>query len=164
MRSAFGLASLSSCVMAHAAIASLHCTPAPSFPVPLEQGSWRSQEFPVGKHSYDVWLNVDRRLPLDDLDCDLGPPPGSHTCSAPPLLDLEWKVWDGAMPVKNWPAKPIQAGAWSRTSTSVRLGGFEGKRNGHFTFEMNVAKDGGSLKDLHPRVQIVKNPGYWCWL
>jgi len=44
------------------------------------------------------------------------------------------------------------------------LGAFEGKRNGHFTLEWNVKKDAGRLKELHPRVLIVKNPGYWCWL
>lgn len=150
--------------MANAAAAALHCTPAPSFPIPLEQGPWRSQEFPVGKHAYNVWLNVDRRMPYDGLDCDLGPPRDNSTCSTPPLLDLEWKIWDGAVPVKNWPARPFRVGAWGSATTSVLLGGFEGKRNGSFTFEMNVMKDGGRLKDLHPRVEIVKNPGYWCWL
>ena len=51
-----------------------------------------------------------------------------------------------------------------REATSCFLGGFEGKRNGYFTLEWNVKKDAGRLKELHPRVQIVKNPGYWCWL
>lgn len=164
IRNALGLGSLSNCIAAHAAAMSLHCTPAPSFSVPLTQGVWRSQEFPVGKHDYHLWLNVDRRMPLDQLDCDLGPPRPGHQCSTPPLLDLEWKIWDGKTPVKCWPFKPIRADAWSAESTSCLLGGFEGKRNGHFTLELNVMKDAGRLKDLHPRVQIVKNPGYWCWL
>jgi hypothetical protein len=164
IRGALGFGAASNCVLAHAAAVSLHCTPAPSFPVPLTQGVWHSQEFPVGKHDYHVWLNVDRRMPLDELDCELGPPRSGHQCSAPPLLDLEWRIWDGAMLVKNWPAKPIEAAAWSGASTSCFLGDFQGKRNGHFTLELNVKKDAGRLKDLHPRVQIVKNPGYWCWL
>ena len=143
---------------------SFHCTPAPSFPVPLSQGVWRSQEFPVGKHDYHVSLDVDRRMPLEDLDCDLGAPRPGHQCNTPPLLDLDWKIWDGATLVKNWRANPIKADAWSEKSTSCRLGGFAGKRNGHFTLELNVKSDAGKLRDLHPRVQIVKNPGYWCWL
>lgn len=164
MRVAVGLSSLSFCIMEHAAAMSLHCTPAPSFPVPLTQGVWHSQEFPVGKHDYHVWLEVDRRMPLDQLDCDLGPPRPGHQCSTSPLLDLEWKIWDGTTPVNSWPAKPIKAAAWSEASTSCSLGNFEGKKNGHFTLELNVMKDAGRLKELHPRVQIVKNPGYWCWL
>jgi hypothetical protein len=103
-------------------------------------------------------------MPLDELDCDLGPPPPGHQCSTPPLLDLEWRIWDGTMLAKSWPAMPIRASAWSEASTSCFLGDFEGKRNGFFTLELNVKKDAGRLKDLHPRVQIVKNPGYWCWL
>jgi hypothetical protein len=120
--------------------------------------------FPVGKHDYHVELEVDRHMPLDELDCDLGPPPTGHQCSTPPLLDLEWKIWDGTRLVKNWPAMPIRASAWSEASTSCFLGDFDGKRNGFFTLELNVKKDAGRLKDLHPRMQIVKNPGYWCWL
>src|ERR1051325_3688568 len=42
---------LSNCIVANAAAAiPLHCTPSPCFPVPLSEGVWRSQEFPVGKH------------------------------------------------------------------------------------------------------------------
>ena len=142
----------------------LDCTPAPRFPVPLSLGVWRSKEFPVGKHDYHVWLDVDRRMPLGELDCDLGAPRPGYLCKAPPLLNLEWKIWSGATLIKNWAANPIKAAAWSEKSTSCFLGGFEGKRNGHFTFELNVKNDAGRLRDLHPRVQIVKNPGYWCWL
>ena len=164
IRAALGLGSVSNCIPVHAAAKSLHCTPAPRFPVPLTQGVWHSQEFPVGKHDYHVWLEVDRRMPLEELDCDLGPPRPRNQCSTPPLLDLEWRIWDGTTLVKNWSATPIRAAGWGEASTSCILGGFEGKRNGHFTLELNVKKDAGRLKDLHPRVQIVKNPGYWCWL
>jgi hypothetical protein len=107
---------------------------------------------------------VDRHMPLDALDCDLGPPHPGHQCSKPPLLDLEWRIWDGTRLVESWQAKPIQADAWSSASTSCLLGGFQGKRNRYFKLELNVKKDSGRLKELNPRVQIVKNPGYWCWL
>jgi hypothetical protein len=103
-------------------------------------------------------------MPLEELDCDLGSPRPGHQCTTPPLLDLEWSIWSGATSVKNWPAKAINAGAWSKTATSCFLGDFEGKRNGHFILELNVKNDAGRLKDLHPSVQIVKHPGYWCWL
>lgn len=79
-------------------------------------------------------------MPLEELDCDLGPPHPGYQCNTPPLLDLEWRIFDGTKLVKNWPAEPIRAG----------------KRNGHFTLEVNVRNDAGRLKDLHPRVQIVK--------
>jgi hypothetical protein len=163
IRRALSWSALSNYRAANAA-ALFRCTPAASFPVPLSQGVWSSQEFPVGKHDYHVWLNEDRRMPLEDLDCDLGSPRPGYPCNTPPLLDLDWKIWDGATSVKNWPAKPIKADAWSETSTSCLLGDFKGKRNGHFTLEFNVKRDAGRLNNLHPRVQIVKNPGYWCWL
>jgi len=140
------------------------CTPAPKFPVPLTTGIWNSAPFPVGKHNYHVWLNVDRRLPLEKLDCDLGPADPNHGCDSPPLLDVEWKIWDGKQMIESWPARPPRAAAWAIDETSCFLGTFNGKRNGTFTLEWNVKRDGGSLKDLHPRVYIVKNPGYWCWL
>jgi len=158
------LSAFSNSLAANGAGVSLHCTPAPEFPIPLNEGVWRSQEFPVGKHDYHVWLIVDRRMPLEKLDCDLGPPRPNHVCETPPLLDLEWKIWNGTESVKNWSAKPIRADAWSEAETSCLFGGFEGKRNGHFVLELNVKKDAGSLKDLRPRIEIVKNPGYWCWL
>jgi hypothetical protein len=164
IRSALGWGALSKGVVANAAAISLHCTPAPSFPVPLTEGVWRSQDFPVGKHNYHVSLDVDRRMPLEELDCDLGPPRPGYQCASPPLLDLEWKIWDGAILVENWSAKPVRADAWSESSTSCILGGFDGKKNGRFILELNVKRDAGRLKDLHPRVHIVKNPGYWCWL
>ncbi len=164
IRAALGWSTLSNCMAENAAAISLRCTPSPKFPVPLSKGVWRSQEFPVGKHDYQIWLDVDRRMPLEDLDCDLGPTRAENPCNTPPLLDLEWRIFDGTTVVKNYPAKPIRAAAWGEKSTSCILGGFEGKRNGHFTLELNVKRDGGRLKDLHPRVQIVKYPGYWCWL
>lgn len=164
IQGALGWGALSSSGAANAAAISLRCTPAPRFPVPLSKGVWRSQEFPVGKHHYNVWLEVDRRLPLEELDCDLGPPRPGHQCNTRPLLDPEWRIFNGTTLVKNWPNDPIRAGAWSDTSTSCILGDFEGKRNGHFTLELNVRSDAGRLKDLHPRVHIVKNTGYWCWL
>jgi hypothetical protein len=164
VRTALGIASVPNCIALRAAALSFHCTPAPTFPVPLTEGVWHSQEFPVGKHGYNIWLQVDRQMPLGDLDCDLGPALPGNQCGAPPLLDLEWKVWDGATLVKSWPAKPIRASAWGDSSTSCFLGGFVGRKNAYFTLEWNVRKDAGRLSDLHPRVEIVKNPGYWCWL
>jgi hypothetical protein len=143
---------------------SLHCTPAPTFPVPLDIGTWRSSEFPVGKHDYHVWFTVDRSLPLEQLDCDLGPAPADHRCYTLPLLDVDWKIWDGKTLVKSWHADPVKADAWAATATSCLLGDFEGRRNGMFTLEWNVKQDPGRLRDLHPRIEIVKNPGYWCWL
>jgi hypothetical protein len=144
-----------------ASAVSLHCTPAPTFPVPLNEGVWRSAEFPVGKHDYHVWLYADRHTSPIELDCDVKQPPG-HQCT-PTILDLEWKIWNGTVLVKSWPFNPISAeGELQRTT--YFLGDFEGKRNGHFTLELNVRKDVGRLKDLNPRIQIVKNPGYWCWL
>ena len=164
IRGALGWSALSNCMAANAAAISLRCTPAPSFPVPLSEGVWRSQEFPVGKHDYHVWLEVDRRMLLEELDCDLEPPRPGYQCNTTPLLDLEWRIFDGATLVENWPAKPIKADAWGEKSTSCLLGNFAGKRDGHFTLELNVRNDAGRLKRLHPRVQVVKNPGYWCWL
>ena len=161
---ALGAGLVSNSAVALAAGISLRCTPAPSFPVPLTEGTWVSNEFPVGKHAYDVWLEVDRRMPLEELDCALGPPRDGQQCNTTPLLDLEWKIWDGHTLVKNWPAKPIRASTWGSETTSCYLGGFTGKRNGHFMLEWNVKQDAGRLKELHPRVLIVKNPGYWCWV
>lgn len=164
IRQALGWGAISNCLLISASAASLHCTPAPKFPVPLTAGVWHSSPFPVGKHDYHVELEVDRRLPLKQLDCDLGPARANEICDAPPLLDVEWKIWDGDIPVKQWASKPIQASAWADTETSCFLGGFVGKRNGMFTLEWNVKRDAGRLKELNPRVYIVKSPGYWCWL
>ena len=143
---------------------SLHCTPAPKFPVPMDIGTWRSPEFPVGKHDYHMWFIVDRSLPLEQLDCDLGAAPAAHRCDTPSLLDIDWKVWDGKTLVKSWYADPVRADGWAATATSCLLGDFDGRRNGMFTLEWNVRKDPGRLRDLHTRIEIVKNPGYWCWL
>ena len=164
IRTTMGSAVLWKRVVANAALPSLYCTPAPTFPVPLRQGLWRSPEFPVGKHDYHIHLVVDRRMPLEQVDCDLGPARAGVQCNNPPLLDVDWRIWDGTNLVKNWPANPIRADAWSEETTSCFLGDFEGKRNGHLILELDVKSDAGRLNDLHPRVQIVKNPGYWCWL
>lgn len=164
LQHALSVCAMANCTSMYAATNPFHCTPAPNFPVPLTAGVWRSAPFPVGKHAYNAWLEVDRRLPLEQLDCDLGAAGPHEQCDAPPLLEVEWTVWDGDLLVKSWSAKPIQAGGWGAVETSCLLGSFEGKRNGMFTLEWNVKRDAGLLKELHPRVQIVKNPGYWCWL
>jgi len=161
---ALGLGAISNCIAVSASASSLHCTPAPKFPVPLTAGMWRSAPFPVGKHDYHVELQVDRMLPLAQLDCELGPSTAYGHCNTPPLLDVAWKIWDGDVPVKCWSEKPIRASAWAEAETSCFLGTFEGKRNGMFTLEWNVKQDAGRLKELHPQIYIVKNPGYWCWL
>jgi hypothetical protein len=84
-------------------------------------------------------------MPTEELDCDLGPPGDGKQCDTVPLLDLEWRIFDGATLVKNWPAKPIRADAWSAATTSCILGGFEGKRNGHFTLELTLPPQNGLL-------------------
>lgn len=164
LRQVMGVTVVSNSTVLSAGAASLHCTPSPSFPVPLTPGIWRSPTFPVGRHSYNIWLYVDRRLPLEQLDCDLGPPRSGKTCDAPLLLDIDWRIWNGTTLVKGWYADPVRADSWSDEMTGCLLGKFQGERNGHFTLEWNVKKDAGCLKELHPYVQIVKNPGYWCWL
>jgi hypothetical protein len=88
------------------------------------------------------------------LICTPTPPHPGHQCTTPPLLHLEWRILDGTTLVRNWAAKPIRADAWSEESTRCLLGDFEGRRNGHFTLELNVINDAGRLKDLHPRVQM----------
>jgi hypothetical protein len=143
---------------------SLHCTPTPIFPVPLDVGTWHSAPFPVGKHSYNISFTVDRTLPLEQLDCDLGPTSPFHRCYAPPLLDIDWKIWDGSDSVKTFRFDPVTASAWAADETTCMLGTFEGKRNGMFTLEWTVKKDPGRLRGLHPRIEVAKNPGYWCWL
>ncbi|MBS1813240.1 MAG: hypothetical protein JSS87_00010 [Acidobacteria bacterium] len=142
----------------------LHCTPAPNFPIPLEMGTWCSQPFPVGKHDNHIELIVDRLGSVEKLDCELGPPRNNRVCNQPPLLDMDWTLWDGASPVQSWPFRPIQPSAWGEKQTSCILGSFKGKRNAHFSIELNIKKDAGHLKELHPRIQITKTPGYWCWL
>ena len=99
-----------------------------------------------------------------EKQCNMGPPRPGNECSTPPLLDWSGEFVDETTLIKNWSAKPLGADSWSNTSTGCMLGGFEGKRNGHFTLELNVKKDAGNLKDLHPHCRILKNPGYWCWL
>ena len=90
IRRALFWSALSNRMVANAATISLRCTPAPSFPVPLSEGIWRSQEFPVGKHDYHVWLDVDRRMPLEELDCDLGPPRQANSATHRPC-----STWNG---------------------------------------------------------------------
>lgn len=161
LQRALGWSALSTFTATNASAISLHCTPAPTFPVPLSEGVWRSAEFPIGKHDYHVWLYADRHTSSNELDCDVEQPSG-HQCT-PTLLYLEWKIWDGTTLVKSWPANPIKADNEGQR-TSYFLGDFEGKRNAHFVLELNVKEDVGRLKDLNPRILIVKNPGYWCWL
>ena len=84
MQGALPWSALSNRMLANAAAISLHCTPAPTFPVPLSEGIWRSHEFSVGKHDYRVILELDRGMPLEELDCDLGPPRSGFQCNTPP--------------------------------------------------------------------------------
>ncbi len=160
----FGVGATVCCKVSANALSSLHCTPAPTFPVPLSKGTWRSAPFPVGKHDYHVWLKFDRNTPGGQLDCDLGPVSQSGVCTNSPLLKLEWMIWNTDVPVQSWPAKPIKAAAWSKDEIDCFLGDFEGIRNRMFTIELHVLQDPGYLKELHPRIEVVKNPGYWCWL
>ena len=144
---AIGLSAVAGCF---ATDAQAICTPSPRFPVPLTEGVWRSQEFPVGRHNYRIELLVDRRMPLEELDRDLS------------KLDLEWRIWDGPTLVQT--GMSLNPTGWGPQTSFCSLGGFQGKRKGHFTLELVVKKDAGRLKDLNPRVHITKSPGYWCWL
>jgi hypothetical protein len=150
-------------IVLRAASLSLHCTPSPVFPVPLTEGAWRSQPFPVGAHDYNVLLHVDRPMSYGGSDCDLDPRP-EFRCDMPPRLDIDWKIWDGTTAVRNRTNTPIRPAAWGDHVVGFVFGGFQGRKNAHFTLEWNVRRDPGTLKDLNPRVQIVKYPGYWCWL
>ena len=102
VRNFVGMTAFANCICAEAATMSL-CTPAPEFRVPLTQGVWRSQEFRVNKRYYNMWLwlKMDGRMPLEEVECQLGRPRG-HSCETSPLLDLEWKIWDRGTLVNSW--------------------------------------------------------------
>lgn len=134
------LGAVSTCLIEQASAGSLRCTPAPKFSVPLTAGVWRSVPFPVGKHDYHIELQVNRGGSTAQLDCALGPARQNEHCETAPLLDVEWRILDGSVPVKQWAKKPIQASAWGEAETSCFLGDFEGKRNGMFTLEWDVKK------------------------
>jgi hypothetical protein len=80
------------------------------------------------------------------------------------MTPTDWKIWDGGTLVKTFHFDPVRADAWGAKETTCMLGTFQGRRNAMFTLEWTVKKDTGRLKELHPRMEIVKNPGYWCWL
>jgi hypothetical protein len=126
-------------------------------PISLGVGTIRTPEFRVKSKPYDIDIRVQWNMPTDELQCKMGfqLSPGYPVCHAEPLIETEWRVWDGekivARGIDKGKSEAFEAGACYFART---LGQFTGKANRKYVVEVKVTKDGTPLNATNPHLVV----------
>ncbi len=132
-------------------------------PAPLTVGTVWTPEFAVKRKLYFILLRVEPGNGSTwDVSCLLGDDNSSVgvQCHKEPMVEGHWVVWDATTKV----AEGTFGGAKGEGEFPYErdLGEFEGEAKRKFVVEVTFSKDGGPLKDMHPRLVVRQDYDFWC--
>jgi hypothetical protein len=134
-------------------------------PVSLAVGTVRTPEFPVVVQAYDILIQAQRSLPINQMQCMMGAtsnPFESKNCTSDdPLLQAEWTVWDGAHVVAHGSSAPSGGSSIAKEQIWKSLGGFAGEAGKKYVVEVKFTKDGTPLNVADPRLIVIQHKKFW---
>lgn len=126
----------------------------PEFAVDLKPGAITLPEFQVDKKGlYRIDLEVERNLPLDDLECLLDFPRAQNNRSPEPVIDIEWTLKSGNSVVASGSSRNEKGGGWGQC-LSRTIGRFDGVPQTPYVLETNILRDGSALAPAKPRIVL----------
>jgi hypothetical protein len=132
-----------------------------NMPVSLAVGTVRTPEFPVKHEAYEISIQVERRIPLGELDCMMGVKfSWEHDHCAKfnfeRLLDADWKVLDGDRIVAQGSVHGTDDNfGTSKEFLSRVLGTFVGEKDKKYVLEVKFTKDGTPLNVTNPHLIVM---------
>jgi hypothetical protein len=130
-----------------------------SFPIDLKPGVTRSPAFRVNLSTdYEIELEVDRSLPLDQLNCLLGIHYDQKVCTKlPSPILLNWVVLSDGTAIKKGASEDIRAGSWGPTVART-IGRMAFEKDRDYFMDVMSLRDVSMLAAATPRISIVVNP------
>jgi hypothetical protein len=118
----------------------------------------RSPEFRVDqKTSYLVELEVDRKIPFDELNCLLGESISQKPCAVKSVVDIQWVLMNGFKEIASGTSRNEKGGGYGPTITKT-LGRFEGSPRTPYVLQVTSLMDGSALTPAGPRIVVQVHP------
>jgi hypothetical protein len=132
-------------------------------PISLTAGTVSTPKFHVVQDGYFIAIQAQWTMPANELQCDMGfaANPSHPTCASDPLLEADWRVYDGSRIVaqgtdKGWSNRFGGGQAYLRRY----IGFFTGKRKHKYTVEIAFRKNASVLDVTKPHLIIsTQGPG-----
>jgi hypothetical protein len=108
---------------------------------------------------YEIELEVDRSLPLDQLNCLLGIQHFDQKACAnlPSPIMLNWVVLSGGNTIRKGASEDIRAGSWGPTVART-IGRMAFEKDRDYFMDVMSLRDVSMLAAATPRISIVVNP------
>lgn len=123
------------------------------FAVDLKPGAITSPEFRVGmKGHYEIILEAECNLPLDELNCLLGSQTALYE-SSQSVVDMEWILTSGNSVVASGASRNEKGGGGGDRAFRT-LGWFDGLPRTPYVLKVNILRDGSALAPANPRIAV----------
>lgn len=128
-------------------------------PISLSAGRVRTAEFPVKTTNYSIMIQLQKTLPLREMECMLGssmvrPPDCSST---PPALRADWTVWEGGHIIQRGTTRRDTACIFTKEEVFACVGAFSGKVGHSYIVQVHFTEDGTPLDITNPRLIVIKH-------
>jgi hypothetical protein len=127
-------------------------------PVSLAVGTVRTPEFPAILEVYDIIIQADRSLPVNQMMCMMGAtsnPFELKECSGDdPLLRADWTVWNDGHIVAHGSSARSGGSSIAKDQIWKFIGSFAGEAGKKYVVEAKFTKDGTSV-DRYPTQKVL---------
>lgn len=128
------------------------------FPVALVPGTTWAPSFRVTRGvRHVVLLELDRTIPLQELECLLGQAAFRPPCAMEPIVRIDWKLRRGAREVASGTSHQGTS-AVGEDGVAVLIGQFEATAWSRYVLELDPLLDGSALAAANPRVVVQFHP------
>lgn len=128
-------------------------------PISLSLGTVRTPEFPVIGEWYFIMIQGEKgHLPFFNMRCMMGLKNGtldSEDCKQEPLLQADWKVWDGERIVSEGSSSGWGAAEYTDKYLFKFLGKFAGEAGKKYAVEVKFTRDGTPLNVANPHLIVI---------
>ncbi len=134
-------------------------------PVSLAVGTVRTPEFPAILEVYDIIIQADRSLSVNQMMCMMGAtsnPFELKECSGDdPLLRADWTVWNDGHIVAHGSSARSGGSSIAKDQIWKFIGSFAGEASKKYVVEVKFTKDGTPLNAANPRLIVIQHKKFW---
>jgi hypothetical protein len=128
-------------------------------PVSLALGRVRTPEFAVVDEAYFIMIQLEKRLPFQEMRCMMALASNSfekEPCPGGPLLQAEWTVLEKGRVVSKGESSLEGHGMSTNTHMYKIMGPFVGEAGKKYVVELNFTRDGTPLNVCKPHLIVVR--------
>jgi len=132
-------------------------------PVSLSTGREYTREFRVNlEQTYTIAIEVDKKLPFDDLVCLLGVnTPALEPCNKiPPVVKATWVLTSQGNLVAQGSSDESKGGDFMNDKIGREIGSFESVKGHRYKLTVSILSDGIRLAQCNPHLKVEVHPMY----